>query len=230
MTDDRNQDPLNGEDEESRQRRLQEQLAREAHVAPLLFGNRPLILLLFAAVTAFLTFQASQLRPDASFEKMVPVSHPYIENYLDNKQDLAALGNFVRIVVQTTEGDIFDADFQETLKEITDEVFFITGVDRSKLESLWTPNVRWSEVTEEGFRGGAVIPDDYDGSARALQQLRENVDRSGQIGRLVANNFRSAAIKISDFLEGKRRGLAAGPAQHLAVAVLGRHGRIQHIV
>ncbi len=194
MTEDRNQEPLNGEDEESRQRRLQEQLAREAHVAPLLFGNRPLILLLFAAVTAFLTFQASQLRPDASFEKMIPVSHPYIENYLDNKQDLAALGNFVRIVVQTTEGDIFDAKFQETLKEITDEVFFITGVDRSKLESLWTPNVRWSEVTEEGFRGGAVIPDDYDGSARALQQLRENVDRSGQIGRLVANNFRSAAI------------------------------------
>src|SRR6056297_1314567 len=194
MTEDRNQESPGGEDEEARGRRLQEQLAREAHVAPLLFSNRPIILLLFAAVTAFLTFQASQLRPDASFEKMIPVSHPYIENYLENKQDLASLGNFVRIIVQTTEGDIFDAEFQETLQEITDEVFYITGVDRSKLESLWTPNVRWSEVTEEGFRGGAVIPDDYDGSARALQQLRENVDRSGQIGRLVANNFRSAAI------------------------------------
>src|SRR6056297_2004843 len=194
MTEDRNQESPGGEDEEARGRRLQEQLAREAHVAPLLFSNRPIILLLFAAVTAFLTFQASQLRPDASFEKMIPVSHPYIENYLENKQDLASLGNFVRIIVQTTEGDIFDAEFQETLQEITDEVFYITGVDRSKLESLWTPNVRWSEVTEEGFRGGAVIPDDYDGSPRALQQLRENIDRSGQIGRLVANNFRSAAI------------------------------------
>jgi predicted RND superfamily exporter protein len=160
----------------------------------LLFGKRPIVLLLFALVTAFLVFQASQLRPDASFEKMIPVSHPYIENYLDNKQDLAALGNFVRIVVETTEGDIFDAEYQQTLKEITDEVFFIAGVDRSKLESLWTPNVRWSEVTEEGFRGGAVIPDEYDGSAESLERLRENVDRSGQIGRLVANNFKSAAI------------------------------------
>ncbi len=160
----------------------------------LLFSRRPIVLLLFAAVTAFLTYQASQLRPDASFEKMIPVSHPYIGNYLENKQDLAALGNFVRIVVETTEGDIYDADFQETLKEITDEVFFIPGVDRSKLESLWTPNVRWSEVTEEGFRGGAVIPDEYDGSAESLEHLRENVDRSGQIGRLVANNFKSAAI------------------------------------
>ncbi len=160
----------------------------------MLFARRPILLLLFALLTAFLTFQASQLRPDASFEKMVPVSHPYIENYLDNKQDLAALGNFVRIVVETTEGNIFDAGYQQTLKEITDEVFFIAGVDRSKLESLWTPNVRWSEVTEEGFRGGAVIPDEYDGSPESLENLRENVDRSGQVGRLVANNFKSAAI------------------------------------
>jgi hypothetical protein len=27
--------------------------------------------------------------------------------------------------------------------------------------------VRWTEVTEEGFRGGPVMPDNYDGSAKA---------------------------------------------------------------
>jgi predicted RND superfamily exporter protein len=73
-------------------------------------------------------------------------------------------------------------------------VFYVNGVDRSALQSLWTPNVRWQEVTEEGFVGGAVIPDDYDGSERALDKLRENTLKSGQIGRLVANDFRSAII------------------------------------
>ena len=160
----------------------------------LLFTRRPLVLIFFAVATAFLGYQASQLRPDASFEKMIPVSHPYVENYLENKADLAALSNSVRIIVANREGDIFDAAFQETLRQITDEVFFIPGVDRAGLLSIWTPNVRWREVTEEGFRGGAVIPDNYDGSPGSMQKLRENVDRSGQIGRLVANNFRSAAI------------------------------------
>ncbi|HEY5718183.1 MAG TPA: MMPL family transporter, partial [Motiliproteus sp.] len=80
------------------------------------------------------------------------------------------------------------------LKKITDEVFFIPGVDRSALRSLWTPNVRWKEVTEEGFVGGPVIPDGYDGSAAALETLRLNVLRSGQVGSLVANDFHSSII------------------------------------
>lgn len=160
----------------------------------LLMGMRLPLILLFALATVFFGWQASQLKPDASFEKMLPVSHPYIQNFLYRQDDLKGLGNSVRIIVETTEGDIFTEEFQDLLRRITDEVFYINGVDRSALQSLWTPNTRWMEVTEEGFVGGAVIPDDYDGSERALDALRENVLKSGQIGRLVANNFKSTII------------------------------------
>ncbi len=160
----------------------------------LLFENRIVAIVLFALLTIFFGYHASQLRPDASFEKMIPTSHPYIQNYLRNRADLASLGNSIRIIVQTEEGDIFDADFQAALQQINDEVFYIPGVDRAGLQSIWTPNIRWSEVTEEGFRGGAVIPNSYDGSPESLEQLRINVLRSGQVGRLVANNFKSATI------------------------------------
>jgi uncharacterized protein len=160
----------------------------------LLLGARLPLILLFAVATVFFAWQASQLKPDASFEKMLPVSHPYIQNFLYRQDDLKGLGNSVRIIVETREGDIFTDEFQELLRRITDEVFYINGVDRSALQSLWTPNTRWMEVTEEGFVGGAVIPDDYDGSERALEALRENVLKSGQIGRIVANNFKSTII------------------------------------
>ncbi len=166
----------------------------EPFLERLIFGNRVVLIIICALVTVFLGYQASHIRPDASFEKMVPTSHPYIANFLKNRDDLSSLGNTVRIVVETREGDIFDKDFQETLRQINDEVFYIPGVDRSKLESLWSPNIRWSEVTEEGFRGGAVIPDGYDGSHESLEKLRENVLKSGQIGRLVANNFKSTIV------------------------------------
>jgi predicted RND superfamily exporter protein len=163
-------------------------------LAEQIFDRRGLLLVFFAVVTAFFGWQAAKLKPDASFEKMIPVSHPYIINFLDNRDDLAALGNVVRITVETTTGDIFTREFQERLQKITDEVFYLRGVDRAGMQSLWTPNVRWQEVTEEGFVGGTVIPNDFDFSERSLQDLRTNTLKSGQIGRLVANNFKSAVV------------------------------------
>jgi predicted RND superfamily exporter protein len=163
-------------------------------LARLLMNTRVLLLLGFIALTIFFGVQMTKLRPEASFEKMIPISHSYIVNFLANRADLSGLGNSVRITVETTEGDIFSAEFQETLRQITDEVFYVNGVDRAGLQSLWTPNVRWQEVTEEGFVGGSVIPDDYDGTPRTLRKLRTNTLKSGQIGRLVANNFQSATI------------------------------------
>ena len=160
----------------------------------LLFENRVFVIAAFVLLTIFFGYQASQLEPDASFEKMIPTSHPYIQNYLRNRADLKSLGNSIRIIVETTDGTIFDKEFQEALQSINDEVFYIPGVDRAGLQSIWTPNVRWSEVTEEGFRGGTVIPNGYDGSPESLEQLKSNVLRSGQVGRLVANNFKSATI------------------------------------
>lgn len=161
----------------------------------LFFGNRPLWLIAFVIATLTLGYQASQLRADASFLKMIPTGHPFIENYIENRAALAALGNTIRIVVAAQEGDIFSAEYQEALKQITDEVFLnVEGVDKGGLESLWTPNVRWSEVTEEGFVGGTVVPDSYDGSPESLEELRANVLRSGTVGRLVANDFKSSII------------------------------------
>jgi predicted RND superfamily exporter protein len=153
-------------------------------------------LLLFAAVTLVLGYNAVQVRPDASFTKMIPTQHPFIQNYFEYQKDLSSLGNVVRIAVENKQGDIFEPEFQESVKQITDEVFYIPGVNRSGLRSLWTPNVRWMEVTEEGFVGGPVIPDGYDGGKESIAQLRENVLRSGEVGNLVANNFESTIIYV----------------------------------
>jgi len=171
----------------------------EQLIERILFGYRLPVALLFLLLTLLLGWQGMQIRPDASFVKMIPASHPYVANYLEHRDDLAGLGNSIRVVVAAREGDILQAGFQQQLKEITDELFFLPGVDRSALKSIWTPNVRWTEVTEEGFAGGPVIPEDYDGSPASLEQLRINILRSGQLGRLVANDFRSVLIQVPLF-------------------------------
>lgn len=162
----------------------------------LLFRFRAVWLLFFAVITAFLLYNALQVRPDASFNKMIPENHEFIQNFYEYQDDLAALGNAIRVSVETTEGTIFDEEYQDILRQVTDELSYIPGVNRSQIRSIWTPNVRWSEVTEEGFVGGPVIPDTYDGSEQSLEQLRQNVLRSGEVGNLVANNFRSALVYV----------------------------------
>ena len=165
----------------------------------LIFSNRPVILAVFLLLTVFLAFNASQIRPDASFERLIPLEHPFIINMLDNREDLGNLGNSIRIAVSVKNGDIFNKAYMETLSEITDELFYLPGVDRSAMKSLWTPSVRWIEVTEEGFRGGAVIPEGYDGSEGSLESLRQNILKSGQVGRLVADDFKSTIVYASLF-------------------------------
>ncbi|MFV0926595.1 RND transporter [Pseudomonas sp. 1239] len=159
-----------------------------------IFRHRMLVIVACLLATVVLGFFAAQLQVNASFEKMIPSSSPYIKNYLAYKSQLPGLGNSVRIVVENKSGDIYDADYLQALQEVNDTLYLIPGVDRSWMKSLWMPIVRWKEVTEEGIDGGAVMPSDYDGSEQSIQALRRNIMRSGIIGNLVANDSRSSMI------------------------------------
>ena len=143
---------------------------------------------------------ATRLALNASFEKMIPQSQPYIKNYLDEpegparpRQRAAHRGREHATATSSTRA------YLETLKQINDELFLTPGVDRAWVKSLWTPAVRWTEVTEEGFRGGPVMPDNYNGSPQSIEQLKQNIARAGhrrQPGRQrlqVEHDLRAAA-------------------------------------
>jgi len=164
-----------------------------------IFEYRPQLLLFLLITTLFLGFHASKVKLDTSFLKMIPTEHPFVENMINNLDDIGAVGTVIQIAVETTDKDIFTKEYMETLKKISDETFYLPGVNRIGLESIWTPNIRWSEVTEEGFEGGPLIPNAYDGSPEKLAELRENVLRSGRVGSLVADNFKSSIVQATLF-------------------------------
>ncbi|KIC82648.1 efflux RND transporter permease subunit [Pseudomonas sp. C5pp] len=163
----------------------------------LVFNHRlPFLLcmLLATLVLGYMALTRLELRP--SFDKMLPQSHPYIQNYLENRPSLRGLGNAVRVVVENTQGDIFDPGYLQTLRHINDELFLSQGVDRAWVKSLWSPAVRWTEVTEEGFQGGPVMPDSYQGAAGDIEQLRQNIERANIVGSLVARDFKSSMLVV----------------------------------
>ncbi|KUE84620.1 RND transporter [Cupriavidus necator] len=174
----------------------------------LIFNHRLLLVLACVLATLVLGFQASRLPLNAAFEKTIPQSQPYIRNYLDNKSELKGLGNAIRVVVENKRGDIFAPAYLQALKQINDELFLTPGVDRPNVKSLWMPVVRWNEVTEEGFMGGPVMPDNYNGSPRHTEQLRQNISRAQILGSIVGNDYKSSMIFVPLLDKDARTGAA----------------------
>lgn len=165
------------------------------YIDEFIFNNRLSVLIIGGILSVFLGYQALQLKPSASYEKMIPLEHEYIKNYLSHIDDVPS-GNSIKIAVVAKSGDIFNPKYLEALRKINDEVFFLPGVDRIGMKSLWTKNTKWNAVTEDGFEGGTVISDRYDGTAETIHIIKSNVSRSGVIGTLVANNFKSTMIVL----------------------------------
>ncbi len=164
-----------------------------------IFGHRKLVICLFVLATLAMGYSASELRIDAGFSKLLPLQHEYMQTFVKHRQEFGG-ANRVLIALMAREGDIFTPAFFETLRRATDEVFFIPGVDRSRVSSLFTPNVRFTEVVEDGIAGGNVVPANFRPTAEGLEQVRRNILKSGILGRLVANDF-SGAIISAQLLE-----------------------------
>ncbi|WP_029049929.1 RND family transporter [Cupriavidus sp. amp6] len=163
--------------------------------AGVLMHRRRLLLLLCLAVTVALGFSATRLRLDPGFNKMIPLQHPYMQVFTKYASTFSGANTVLVSLRWKGDGDIYNAAFMDKLRHATDEVFFIPGVDRSRVFSLFTPNVRYTEVTEAGFRGDVVVPGRFSGTPAELDKVRRNVASSGQIGRLVSNDLKSALIR-----------------------------------
>jgi len=165
-------------------------------IAQWVFSRRLFVLMLFVLATLFLAYSATQVRLDAGFKKLLPASHEYMQTFFKHQKDFGG-ANRILIAISVKEGDIFTESFFNTLKSATDEVFFIPGIERSSVTSLFTPNTRFVEVVEGGFAGGNVIPADFTATEQGFDTVRSNLLKSGKLGRLVSNDFKSAIIRAN---------------------------------
>ena len=166
---------------------------------PLIFSRRWLTLTALALITAFLGYQASHLRIDTGFEKQLPLGHPYIQIYKQYEKEFGG-ANMTLVALTQADGDIYNESFMRSLRQATDAVYFTPGMDRARVSSIFTPDVRYLEVVEGGFAGGNVVPASFAPTPDMLARVRANVEKAGIIGRLVANDH-SGAMIFSELLE-----------------------------
>ena len=163
------------------------------------FRFRFTLVLVFSVLTVLMGWFASKTYVDASFSKMLPQDHPYIDTFKEYESEFGGANRIV-IALMAKDGNIFTPEFFATLDRATDAVFFLPGVDRAQVQSLFTPNVRYVEVVDDGFAGGNVIPAGFTPSPTNFEIVRANIIKSGKLGILVANDF-SGAIISAQLLE-----------------------------
>lgn len=169
-------------------------------VEPAVFRFRYYMLAFLTLVTLFFAYQAAHLQPDAGWLKMVPQEHEYMDTFLEYYDDFGG-ANTIVVALKHHQGTIYTPEFMEALRKTTDEVFFIPGVDRARVTSIFTPNIYYVEVVEGGLAGENVIPRDYRPVPEIMPRIRSNVGKANVIGRLVSDDETAALItaELLDF-------------------------------
>jgi uncharacterized protein len=180
-----------------------------------IFGNRTPILAVFALGTALLAaISVHGLRIDTSFSKTLPVEHEYMRTYLDPRVADFRGANRVLVALIARNGNMFTPEFFAAMRKATDEIIVMDGIDRTQVQSIFTPNVRYLEVVEDGIEAGNVIPADFTPTPQSMARVRDNILKAGIVGRLVANDF-SGALVSAIVLDQDARGK---PVDVIAVA------------
>lgn len=189
------------------------------------FGFRPHLLFAIAVISVVMVFFATQLRVDAGFRKQIPLTHEYMQTFLDYEKEFGG-ANRVLIAVMARDGDIFNQRFMQVLEKVTRDTMAIEAVDDARVRSLFTPNVRFVEVVEDGFAGGNVIPDTFTpnvegfvASEADFTAIRSNIVKAGIVGRLVAKDWTGAmvAAELVPEAEGQKLDYQAIAAQLEAI-------------
>jgi hypothetical protein len=160
----------------------------------IIFARRGLVILVFALITVLmLAISIRGLRIDASFNKQLPLQHEYMQTFSKHQVEFGG-ANRVLIALIARDGNMFNPEFFQGLRKATDAVLVMDGIDRGRVQSLFTPNVRYIEVVEDGIQAGNVIDAEFQPTPEAMAQVRENILKAGIVGRLVANDFSGALV------------------------------------
>jgi predicted RND superfamily exporter protein len=161
-----------------------------------LFRHRTWVLILFVFMSVFLLFQASKIQLDASFTKNIPLNHSYMKTYLQHRENFGGANNIL-ISVCDKNSDIFNENFFSALKGVHDQLFFIPGVNRIQVKSLFSPSTRFVEIVEDGFAGGPVIPANFQPTEQGLSIVKGNIEKAGIVGSIVSDDYSCAMVKAS---------------------------------
>ncbi len=169
-------------------------------IANFVIGWRFSILMAVIAITLFFAYQITKLRVFTDFGDLLPQSHPYVK--IHNKfREIFGGANLLLISVEVKEGTIFNKKTLSTIKNISEELVKIPGVDRYKILSIAQRKVKDLKVTDWGIETTSIMFPYVPQNDDEMKKLKRAIYSNDLIyGSLVSMDSKAALI-LSDFFE-----------------------------
>ena len=156
---------------------------------------------------------------DAEIETHLPAEHEYIRTFLEYQEYLGT--GRVLAVLRVKQGDIWNVASIRKLKQVTDTLAALPGIDRRTVTSLWTPNIKYLELTEEGLHTEDVIGAGFTAETltqEEVERVRNRVRRGGLDGRVVGGGRRREDLLLQPCVEqaGREPALLATGGHRIA--------------
>jgi hypothetical protein len=168
----------------------------EAWLEDLVFRGRMILIAVLGLATIAAAWHLPSLKIDTTLERQLPSEHPFVETALSYRDKIPGLNSF-QVVLETHEGAIWTPEFLKKLNEVTQDVYYLPGVDRTSVASMWTPNTRIIQSTEGAVEARDLIPSSISPDALTADDvatIRDDAFRGGFRGQMFSNDGRAAMI------------------------------------
>jgi len=174
-------------------------------IARFVIRMRGTFFILFIIMTAFLLYNAIKVPVGTSLRDLLP-KHPYTQ--LASKYEVFGGSDRVLIVVSSKKGDIFNYKTLRKIIEISDEMKFMSGVDRNKVYSIGVPKIKDFKVSDWGLEFPSLMYPGPPKTDKEMEGLKKNIYRNTlYYGRLVSVDSKAAVVSAEFFLDKVDYGL-----------------------
>ena len=126
-------------------------------------------------ITAFFASHARKVEMYSQFADLLPQGHPYIKAYNHFRQTFGG-ANVVVLAVAVKEGDIFNTQTLQKIRDVTEAVDQIDGVNHYQVASIAHVKIRKLETGSGGLiLSRPVLPEDISNDPKELQRLKESM-------------------------------------------------------
>ena len=151
-------------------------------------------------LTAVMGYFAAQVEIKTDFTDLQPNNHPYV---LTNEKFKNTFGgaNVVSIMVEAQNGDIFNLETLGIIKQITDDLQYVDGVNQFQIVSLASKKLKNVVSSSIGIETLPIMWPELPAGADDIEKVKKDVISNPLVyGNYVSFDMKSALITV-DFID-----------------------------
>lgn len=179
---------------------MKEERSRILRISEYCIEHRIKVLVAMGIYTALCLILATGVQVKTVFEDLLPYRHPYMKVHNEFKGSFGG-SNVVSIMVKVHEGDIFRLEVLSKIKEISNDLLRVSGVNEFQIISLASKKLRKVRAGTEGVDTKPIMWPYLPETQEAIDKLKEAVLSNRLIyGTYVSRDLKAALITV-DFIE-----------------------------